>query len=937
MNRSDTQDDRERRVAEVVADCSDRLNRGETLDLARILADHPDLAPDLEAALEAVLDLEDGLHETEPARRRFGDFEIVREIGRGGMGVVYEAWQVSVERRVALKVLPLALGARDGAGRRFAREAKAAGRLSHPSIVPIFALGIEDGTPYFAMEHVDGETLEAILARRRRGEAASHGSPPLASAREVDLAYCLEAARAFASVAEGLQHAHALGIVHRDLKPSNLILDRDGRLRILDFGLARIEGDASLTRSGEVLGTPLYMSPEQAKGEDATVDHRADVHALGATLYEALAGEAPFRGRDTSDVMHRIVHRDPASPRRVSPRIPVDLETIVLKCLEKNPGDRYATAEALAQDLHRVVRGDPIEARPRTRLERFARSVRRHALAIGLVAAFAALAGTAAFLLFEARVEENLRRESAYAPKVRDALMSVLLAQPSRADLRSSPVGLGVAGFADAGYLFGEGTSRTPLVERALSLLDAAVKDVPERPDAYYTRAAALHHSGKNEEALADCDRALARAPDFVPARALRASILEAMGRSAEAGDERRRAGEAAAPWARAWLAAHEAVRERRFEEAEAALTRCVEFEFAGEEPFAGFSAEARLGRGIARLSAGDTGGAIEDFLVARATWRDSLAPGLLLGKAYILDEKPERAHELFESLASIPADEPEVVAFATMQSYIYGEPERGLKWAERIGGDVARERARTAFLADLGRFEEAIRAGERALELAPDDVVSHVNLGYALYRYGMSGAGPDLTVLERASKEVFRAIEIDPESPYALTALGIALSETARGQFVPEIAVAPTRRRAIETLRKALAIDPDMDVALWQLAGCLEEEGDLAGAEEAYVGVLRVNPFYVAARERLGELLEKRGDLAGALLHFARAIERDPAVAARVCPRMDSILANEAADPPVETLLPILSRVLETSEGLDPEASGALRATLRAAGARLR
>ena len=175
-------DSREQRIADLVADCSDRLNRGEPLDLPRIAAEHADLAPDLEAALEALVEVAGEPPAAPAARRRFGDFELVREIGRGGMGLVYEAWQPSVERKVALKVLPPALGAKDTAGKRFAREAKAAGRLSHPCIVPIFASGFEDGVPYFAMELVDGETLDAVLARRRSsrgaGRTAAFGSRP---------------------------------------------------------------------------------------------------------------------------------------------------------------------------------------------------------------------------------------------------------------------------------------------------------------------------------------------------------------------------------------------------------------------------------------------------------------------------------------------------------------------------------------------------------------------------------------------------------------------------------------------------------------------------------------------------------------------------------------------------------------------------------------
>ena len=934
-------DERERRIAALVGDCSDRLNRGEPVDVRKIAAGHPDLAPDLEAALEAVSDLllapadaagaEDGM-----ARRRFGDFEIVREIGRGGMGVVYEAIQVSVERRVALKVLPPALGASGARGLRFAREGKAAGRLSHPCIVPVFAMGVEAGTPYFAMELVEGETLDSVLARRRRGEAPSPGAPRLAAASEIDLAYCLDAARAFAGVAEALHHAHAQGVVHRDLKPSNLILDPGGRLRILDFGLARIEGDASLTRSGEMLGTPLYMSPEQARGEGSPVDHRADIHALGATLYETLTGEAPFRGRDYGDVMHRVVHRDPLPARRIRPRIPQDLETLVMKCLEKDPKDRYATAEALAQDLARVVRGDPIEARPRTRLERAARFARRHAVGIVIAGSFAVLGGALAFLAIDSRAADARRREAEYEPRVREAIMLVQLGRQSFGPRSAAAVGLDLTPHIAAGYLPSTGTRRAGLVEQAVDLLGAAARDLPERPDAYYHRAEALHLLGREDEALADADRALAAAPDFVPARMLRATLLESAGRERERAAEidRALADAAGVEWARAWLRAVRALRERRWADAAGDLSLCVEAAERQGEPYVGFAVETRLGRGVARLASGDPEGAVEDFVWAGAKWPDSLAPELLLGKAYFLSEgQRRRADRLFEKLAADPARASEVTSFVTTLCYHYADHERGLSWAERIADEAFRERARCVFLADMGRLEEAVAAGERAVALAPDDPIGHVNAGYAYFRAGVGGSGPDFARLERAFGHVVKAIELDPKNPYALTAYGVALGERTKFGLQPESESALLREKAIRSLRAALAIDPCIDTARWALAELLERAGDLAGAEAEYRETVALNPFNVDASERLGALLARRGERAGALAAYAAAVAADPARAVRVCAAIEEILAAAApADGlPLAALVTALGDAMK-APGLDPAATAALARTLRAA-----
>jgi len=371
--------------AEILGEYLDRLIAGETLDLDRIEKKHPDLAPELREQLEAFCNLGAGA-EQNGSPVTLGDYTLRRQIGRGGMGIVYDAWQNSMNRRVALKILPVGVAADPKTCARFLREAQAAGKLGHPGIVAVHAMGVDEKTPYYAMEYVEGETLAQLILRLRTardGDRPELGSRETAEETsldtiEVTAEYSFRVARAFTGIAEGLQHAHQEGIIHRDIKPSNLILDRRGSLRILDFGLARMENQESLTLSGDLLGTPLYMSPEQARARRIPVDHRTDIYSLGATLYEVLTWEAPFQGKDVQETLSQIIHREPPSPRRRNPRIPRDLETIVLKCLQKDPEDRYGTAEALAQDLRRFARGDPIEARPRSLVEKIVRRARRH-------------------------------------------------------------------------------------------------------------------------------------------------------------------------------------------------------------------------------------------------------------------------------------------------------------------------------------------------------------------------------------------------------------------------------------------------------------------------------------------------------------------------------------------------------------------------------
>jgi serine/threonine protein kinase len=257
-----------------------------------------------------------------------------------------------VEGQTLAQILA-SLRASEGEGDKNSRAEERTSTLA--SIAKLFT-GETEARRLAASDSSQGQDVGAA----RSGEGTSGAPAP----GDVTAEYCYKVARAFAEVAEGLQYAHTRGIIHRDLKPSNLILDRDGRLRILDFGLARMEGQQSLTASGDLLGTVLYMSPEQAMARRIQIDRRTDIYSLGVTLYESLAWRPPFEGKSAQDTLSKIIFSDPAPPRRMNPRIPKDLETIVLKCVRKAPGDRYATAEALAQDLWRFVRGDPIEARP---------------------------------------------------------------------------------------------------------------------------------------------------------------------------------------------------------------------------------------------------------------------------------------------------------------------------------------------------------------------------------------------------------------------------------------------------------------------------------------------------------------------------------------------------------------------------------------------
>ena len=302
---------------------------------------------------------------------RFGDYELLEEVARGGMGIVYKARQVSLNRTVALKVILSGGPTGEEDVRRLKAEAAAAARLDHPGIVPIFEVGEHQGQHFFSMGFVEGDSL----ARR----VASGPLPPR------------EAAALVREVAEAMAYAHRQGVIHRDLKPSNILIDRDGRSRVTDFGIAkRVEGDGGLMEA-QVIGTPSYMAPEQAQGK-REVGPSADVYALGAVLYTLLVGRPPFHAATVIGTIFQVITQEPVPPRRLNRAVPRNLEAVCLKCLQKDPARRYAGAAELADDLRRFKQGRPVLARPAGRLERGIRWCRRNPATATLLA-LAALAG----------------------------------------------------------------------------------------------------------------------------------------------------------------------------------------------------------------------------------------------------------------------------------------------------------------------------------------------------------------------------------------------------------------------------------------------------------------------------------------------------------------------------------------------------------------
>jgi WD40 repeat protein/tRNA A-37 threonylcarbamoyl transferase component Bud32 len=365
---------------EIIAEFLEAEELGRPVPPERVIGQHPEFAEELrnffadrDLLRSAARPLADAVVARRPVLgkiRYFGDYELLEEIARGGMGVVYKARQVSLNRVVAVKMILAGNLASEVDVHRFQIEAEAAARLQHPNIVAVHEVGRQDGQSYFSMDYVDGRNLSEIVRE-----------DPL-SMRQV--------AKYVAEIAAAVHYAHQQGTLHRDLKPSNVMIDVDDRVRITDFGLAlNIESDSKLTGSGQALGTPAYMPPEQAQGKRGLIGPTSDVYSLGAILYELLTGRPPFRGESPVATIRQVVDSEPLAPRLLNPAVPADLETICLKCLQKEPHQRYATARFLGDDLQRFLEGRPILARPIGRIARLWRWCRRKPLPAALGAALA--------------------------------------------------------------------------------------------------------------------------------------------------------------------------------------------------------------------------------------------------------------------------------------------------------------------------------------------------------------------------------------------------------------------------------------------------------------------------------------------------------------------------------------------------------------------
>jgi serine/threonine protein kinase len=531
-------------AAELLEELAAKLQAGEPLDLEACIQKHPECADRLRRLLPTVqvlADLGRSSGSMQPLVASsglspgvLGDFCILREVGRGGMGIVYEAQQISLGRRVALKVLPFASTLDPKQLQRFKNEAQAAAHLHHTNIVPVHATGCERGVHYYAMQYIEGQTLAAIIAELQaqaeqelRGAArgptalseaanalltgpwapnqsepapgaagpgpapaqADSLAPPAAVMGVISTERSTHSRAFFRSVAqlgiqaaEALEHAHQLGVVHRDIKPANLLIEASSplaplgreasgegaRLWIADFGLAVCQSQHGLTMTGDLVGTLRYMSPEQSLAQRGLIDHRTDIYSLGVTFYELLTLEPAFGGRDRQELLRQIAFEEPKGPRRLNRDIPAELETIVLKAMEKNPADRYATAQEVADDLRRFLEDKPIRARRPSIPARVRKWSWRHrgVVSATVLTAVLVLAATSGVIAWKWRESEHRRVQAVRAEHKTQAMNDFLLND--------------LIGAADPSEARGQKLTVEEVLDKAAAKIDDAFPGEPE-------------------------------------------------------------------------------------------------------------------------------------------------------------------------------------------------------------------------------------------------------------------------------------------------------------------------------------------------------------------------------------------------------------------------------------------------------------------------
>jgi tetratricopeptide (TPR) repeat protein/tRNA A-37 threonylcarbamoyl transferase component Bud32 len=817
--------------ARLVEELSRKIQAGEAIDVETYCRLHADQADRLRNLLPT-LGVLAALAQAGNLPAALGDFRLRREVGRGGMGVVYEAEQVSLGRRVAVKVLPFAAALDAQQLQRFKHEAQVAALLHHTNIVPVHAVGCDSDVHYYAMQFIEGQSLaqlidglceqlgaQTVKARRSSLELRSSWSTR-------DPSYFHAVARLGMEAGEGLQHAHEMGVVHRDIKPANLLVDARGHLWVTDFGLAQYHADIGLTLTGDMVGTLRYMSPEQASARGPAVDHRTDVYSLGVTLYELLTLAPAFAGRDRHELLRQVAEVEPPRPRRLRPEIPEELEVIVLKAMAKEPVDRYATAQELANDLRSYLEDRPIRARRLPWRRRAFRWVRRHKPLTTAAAAVVLL------LLFLAGSFGWLQHERTLTEQAVSAELSAAEASLSEAHWAEARQALDRAESRLAGG--GPAYLRDRLQRLQDSLAFAAELDEARMQQLTLTGDGFDYEGTDQAYAKAFTDHGLdvaALEPDEAVAQ-IRGSPIQMQLTAA------------LDYWAE--------VRERHGKARGKPL-----------QALAGLADDNPWRQQLRNLAAHRDGGALERLAerddVDSQPVEDLELLGLRLfgnGRLAAAERLLRKAQRLYPddfwvnfqlavTLASTETLEGKRAAVGFYRAALVLRPQ-----SPRLYNNLG------CALGVSETLPEAADCFRQAIALKPDLAPAYNNLGVALMHQHRA--------LE-ALDSFRQALALKPRYPEALQNLGAALCE--QGELV----------KASDALRRAIAIKKDYAQAYFSLGAVLQAQGTITDAIDVYRKGLAFKEDHADVHFTVGSCLQRQGKVPEAVVHLRRAIEIQP------------------------------------------------------------
>jgi serine/threonine protein kinase/Flp pilus assembly protein TadD len=914
-------------LAAILEQLASRIQAGESIDVDAVARDHPEHADQLRGLLPAMALLANFSKSDAPLDPRscelgaLGDFQLVREIGRGGMGVVYEALQLSLNRSVALKVLPFAATMDPRQLQRFKHEAQAAAILHHPHIVPVFGVGCERGVHYYAMQLIDGRSMAAVVEELKPSSATkvqeqpvggtadrdptpSHAHTPTLDTTPVasltfqkskskkDKAYYRSTVEHIAQAADALEYAHSMGVVHRDIKPANLLLDDAGHLWVTDFGLAKLDTAANLTVSNDLIGTLRYMSPEQALARHGLVDHRTDVYSLGATLYELLTLRPVFDGKDKHEILKQIAFEEPVTLRKIDRTIPAELETIALKALAKAPAERYATAGVLADDLRRFLLDEPIRARRPTLRRRLERWARRHRPLVAVAAALAMVAlalGGAGLLWLQrqrAAVDGDLKEAELWQKREHwpEALQAL-----ERATGRLAWVGW---------------DSRRDQVEQRRREVALVARLEDARLQTAAAAGTGFDYAGQDRAyglAFAEHDLDVSGVAPEEAAKQIRAStirvyLIAALDEWAFV-KERLQVGSGEPLLMVAQLADDDPWRQRLRDpdvcRDRSALERLANDASLLAQPPANL---VLLAGALSNVQ----GQATAVAMLRKAQQRHPADFWVNFELAFLLDHEGGMGSEAVPYARAALALRPNSTAvYNNLGVTLYHQEKREeaeaayRKAIELHPGNASAHANLGIILDDQGLLPQAVAEYQKAIEIIPDFAVAHCNLGITLRKQNQTND---------AITELRTAISLNPKYVGAHIELGLALldkklPDEAMEEYRKAIKLEPTNAvahlnlgnsfktnrqtdRAIQEFRTAIKLDPKLATAYLNLGTTLG-----AGREDegipAFRKAVELDSKSAVAHHRLGIALASKKLLDEAILEFQLAIDLDPKLGA--------------------------------------------------------